>query len=185
MLEPSIFRSDCPVFMPSELSNIVELMLDTNILFYAKEGDQYNLFDKFSVNGGTPIIKHFGSWVKSKGLQLEKGMNIWERRTDLMGATFVNTLQQNGHWANLTYNENGTIIGSTGWFQEMLFYVIGTLNLTVETRSDIIVLDNIPTRVACDVLMINKLTDVCSQGVAIFSSSDLTFPIAINRQAEQ
>ena len=36
--------------------------------------------------------------------------------------------------AHFIYNETGAIIGSDGWFQEILFYVTGTLNLTVETR---------------------------------------------------
>ena len=182
MLEPSIFRSDCPVFMPIELSNIVELKLDANILFYAKEGDQYNLIDKFSVDSGSPIIIHFGSWVERNGLQLERRINRWERRTDLMGATFVNTLWQdkkNKKMADFIYNENGTIIGSKGWFQEILFYVIGTLNLTVETRET----KGFP----CLGLLSQELTDICSGGMRIDSHTNIlrSMPIAIDHQAPQ
>ena len=48
-----MFRSDCPVFMPLEYSDIVELRLDSHIIFYEQHGDGgYNLVDKFAVNGG-------------------------------------------------------------------------------------------------------------------------------------
>ena len=52
-LAPEMFRSDCPVFMPLEYSDIVELRLDSHIIFYEQHGDGgYSLVDKFAVNGG-------------------------------------------------------------------------------------------------------------------------------------
>ena len=48
-MERSIFRSNCPLFMPLEFSTKVELSMDTNIIFYQREGLRYNVFDKFAV----------------------------------------------------------------------------------------------------------------------------------------
>ena len=56
LLEPSLFRSGSPVFMPKEYSNMIELNLDSNIIFYEIEtDDKYNLMDIFAVKGDNPI----------------------------------------------------------------------------------------------------------------------------------
>ena len=135
-LEQKIFSSDCPIFMPGDYSGMMDLRLDSNIIFYQKEEEgTYNLIDKFSVNGRNPIAMKLGKWCSTcNGVILEKSMNRWDRRTDLMGASFINTLQKNGYAADFVYDENNNIIGSKGWDQEVLFYVIRHLNLTVTTR---------------------------------------------------
>ena len=33
---PDMFQSECPVFLPREYSNIIELRLDNNIIFLSK-----------------------------------------------------------------------------------------------------------------------------------------------------
>ena len=38
---------------------------------------------------GSPIGVDLGSWKENSGLQLSKSRNRWDRRTDLMGTTFV------------------------------------------------------------------------------------------------
>ena len=181
--EQSMFRSDCPNFFPLGQSQMLLQKLDSNIIFYERKDSNYNLVDIFAVNNGPPIVLQFGTWVEGKGLQLEKSMNRWERRTDLMGAKFVNTLWDNEIMAHFIYNENGTIIGSDGWLQEILQYVIGSLNLTVETRSDseLFLINDKPVQVTCAILMREKLTDICSGGMAI---SYATSPLAIDRQAQ-
>ena len=51
-LEQDIFRSDCPIFLPMEYSNVMTLRLDSNIVFYGDQEDgSYSLVDKFAVNG--------------------------------------------------------------------------------------------------------------------------------------
>ena len=142
LLQPSMFRSDCPIFTPLELSNAFDLKLDTNILFYEKKGDEFNVIDKFAVNGGSHITLNVASWVESDGIKLERRTNRWERRTDLMGSTFLNTLWRNDVWADFIYNDNGTVIGSKGWFQEKLFYVTDALNLSVLPRENNMMIDD-------------------------------------------
>ena len=94
MLEPLIFRSDCPIFMPGEVSNMVELRLDSNILFFENEKDgRYRLDDKFAVKGGPHISLELGDWDEVNGFSLKRSLNRWDRRTDLKGATFKNNLQ--------------------------------------------------------------------------------------------
>ena len=167
LLQPSMFRSDCPVFTPLELSNALDLRLDTNVLFYGKSGEEFNVVDKFTVNGGSHISLKVASWVESDGIILERRTNRWERRTDLMGSIFLNTLWPNSLWADFIYNDNGTIIGSKGWFQEKLFYITDALNLSVLIREEIVMIDDKLTKVPCPKVLLMNLTDVCSGGMPI------------------
>ena len=171
---PSLFRSNCPVFMPREYSNMIELRLDSNIIFYEKDTNYvYNLIDVFAVNGENPISIEIGSWEYGYGVHINKRRNRWERRSDLMGATFSNTLWENAGWADFIYDDNGTIIGSKGWFQEMLFYVVSNLNLTIQT---------VKKKGFCFEMLEKGLTDVCIGGMAIMV--DVDYPIAVDRQAQ-
>ena len=186
LLEPSMFRSSCPVFMPLGLSDAIDLRLDTNILFYKNINVEYHLVDKFSVNGGAGIELNVAFWDERDGLKVEMRVNRWERRTDLMGATFLNTLWHTTNWAEFIYNDSGSIIGSKGWFQEKLFYITDRLNLTVKIREEIIVIEDKPTQVLCDRLLIMNLTDVCSGGMPIkFPRIGVMFamPIATDHRA--
>ena len=155
-LVPLLFRSNYPVFMPIKMWNMVELKLDSNILFYEMKDSYCNLIDIFAVNNGGPIRTQFGTWAAGKGLQFSEKENRLERRTDLMGATFINTLRYAGELADFTYDENGRINGSKGWSQELLFHLIGSFNLTVETR-DQTILGGL-----CDHSLERGLADVCS-----------------------
>ena len=181
-LGESIFRSNCPIFMNLGLSYTAELKLDSNIIFYEWRDSNYNLVDKFAVRAGPPIVLQLGTWFEGKGVTFESKMNRWDRRTNLNGAKFVNTLAfYNGFMAYFIYNQNGTIIGSDGWFQEILFYITGKLNLTIETRSY--------GDYRCQAMMVKESIDVCSQGAMIASTPyyhrlGITFPMVIHRQAQ-
>ena len=117
---PTIFTSNCPVFMPAEYSNLMKLRLDSNIVFYQEmTSERYELVDEFAVKGGSPIIVKFGEWNKIQGITLTNSMYRWERRTDLMGATFIN-----GAIAlALKKDKDGKIVGSEGYFQDKLFHM--------------------------------------------------------------
>ena len=153
--------------MPVEYSNKIEHRLDNNILFYENMGqERYNLVDIFAIKGGRPIVLDMGTWVKGSGVQLERKINRWDRRRDLMGAKFVNTLKYNDDYGYFIYNNsngeiflqnesrccNGTVIGLGGTYQDIVFYMTERLNLTVETRNEI----------RCQYLLIDQKTDVCS-----------------------
>ena len=106
-----------------------------------------------------------------------------------MGATFLNTLWENDIMANFLYNDttNSTIIGSKGWFQDVLFYITERLNMHVKIREEIQIIDGTPTPMLCPYLLNQNLTDVCSGGMPIKeSASGIAFamPIAIDRQAQ-
>ena len=140
-----MFRSDCPIFLPIEYSRSVEMKLDNNIVFYENHmNGRYSLIDKFTVNGGPEIVLEIGAW-DSNGVDMKTKMNRWDRRTDLMGATFVNTLYEHkvGSSALFIYNSNGTIIGSRGHYQDQLFYILERLNVTIETRDESIEIEGV------------------------------------------
>ena len=141
-LEPMMFKSNQPLFMPKEYSETVELRLDSNIIFFEiQRNGIFNLVDEFAVNGGPPIVLELGTWDMTNGMKLQKPFNRWHRRTDLMGATFVNTLVKNGEAADFVYDDNNSIIGSKGLFQDKLMYIIEPLNITVKTTESTLPLE--------------------------------------------
>lgn len=176
-MEPLVFRSGCPIFMPLENFQMIELKLDSNVIFYEKEDDsKYNLVDTFAVNGGPPIVLRLGTWYENIGVKLEMRMNRWERRTDLMGAVFINSLWTNGDGAAFKYDDNGTIVGSWGIFQEMLFYMTDRLNVTMITK-DAHKEDINGTVLGCNLMLEINLTDVCSGGWPMVGLPGESIPI--------
>ena len=133
---PSLLRTDNPVFMPISNKNYIELRLDSNILFY-KEADatatSYELYDIFAVKSGPSIILDVGKWDTENGILLKNHLNRFDRRTDLKGATFANCLVEYSVYARFIKDKNGNIVGSKGWFQDILFYIAQFVNLKIET----------------------------------------------------
>ena len=115
-LAPSLFTSNCPVFLPIDYTSDIKLRLDSNVVFYSEDGPtNYKLLDKFAVKGASPITLNLGKWNMLNGFTFHASMSRWERRTDLGGVGFVNTFPHNDNWAAFIKDENGTIVGSTGW----------------------------------------------------------------------
>ena len=184
-LEPTMFRTDRPIFMPKEYSKTVELKLDSNIVFFEIQANgTINLVDEFAVNGGPTIDFQLGTWDMANGMRLEKTLNRWDRRTDLYGATFVNTLAPNDDFADFVRDENNTIIGSKGWLQDKLKYVIEQLNLTVKTTESTLPVEGGGNQhVVCWYLLFFGHSDICSEGWVHDNDNDLNFalPIATER----
>ena len=153
--QPSLFRSNCPVFMPLEFSGVIQLRLDTNVLFFREKNMGYDLVDLFALNGGPPITLEVGGWDTDNRLRLEKSMNRWDRRTDMMGATLRNGvwLPPDPAWAEAIY-EGDTIVGTKGWWQEKLFYITDRMNFTFEHFA--------ADMLGCTDLLVKNVTDVCS-----------------------
>lgn len=159
-----MFIADLPIFLPNEYSRTIEIRLDNNVVFYdTQTNGSYSLIDRYTVNGGPEMVMEIGTWDKN-GVSLTKKMNKWDRRTNLMGAKFVNTLYENEvGGAFFVYGQNGTIIGSTGHYQDQLFYILDRLNVTIETRSESEELDGAGD---CEYFLMHKMTDICSGGYA-------------------
>ena len=153
---PSIFTSACPVFMPIEYVDLIDLRLDSNIIFFeSKTPTGYNLVDIFAVKGQTPITLELGEWDLKNGIILHMSKNRWDRRRDLKGATLVNALIYKWPFASFEYDNNTCeemikksgkiptsckITGSKGEFQEKLYYFTDGLNLTIK----LIKIPNVP-----------------------------------------
>lgn len=133
-LEPSIFSSNCPVFMPNEYTKDIKLRLDSNLIFYNLTAlGKYELIDKFAVKGGPPITDVLGYWEIGNGITFLKGLNRWDRRMDLNGATLNNCATEFAWASGLIKDKSGSIIGSKGYYPEKLFIITDGLNLIVET----------------------------------------------------
>ena len=133
VLAPSMLASNYPVFMPTSYEKEIMLRLDSNIVFYGGNmSSNIKLHDIFAVKGGVPIYQVMGTWNKKDGISLLTHMNRWDRRTDLMKASFVNAVSEYGLNSAFIRDENGTIKGTKGLMQDQLFYVIDNLNLTIK-----------------------------------------------------
>ena len=134
MKAPTIFRSGCPVFMPLQYAKETKLMLDSNIIFYEDLGiTKYHLLDIFAVKDGLPRRLILGNWDVLNGIKLERSVNRWDRRTDLTGAPFVNSLANNAHYARIVKkNDFGEIVQSGGILQTMLGIIFAQkLSMTI------------------------------------------------------
>ena len=170
-LAPTIWRSNSPVFMPIESSNDITLRLDSNIIFYEEQGvTDYKLIDLFAVKVGPHLRIELGKWNKVDGVSLQSHQNRWSRRTNLKGATFINCLMDYGTWGKPIKDASGNVIGSSGYFQEMLFYIIAHLNLKVSTveiqNESLQKLENGSWTGDIGILQ-RKEVDVCSSGIGM------------------
>ena len=203
-LVPAIFTSACPVFMPIEYVDMVNLQLDSNIIFLeSTDLTEYNLVDLFAVKGGPLITLNIGKWDIENGIILNMSKNRWDRRRDLRGATIFNGLLDNSDLAwlesdsncSLDYDEelmysNCTLIGSGGLFQEMFFYFTDGLNVTIETiETPFVTLEmsaNGSWNGEIGMLQSGEI-DVASAGLGIrinrISAIDFTSPIHFDREA--
>lgn len=130
---PSVFAA-YPLFMPKSYQNDVHLRLDSNIYFYeVSEHEYYELFDIFAVTAGPSIVIEVGNWSIEDSIVLIKSMNRWDRRTNLHRTRFINCIANNPPTAELIKDRNGSIIGSKGPYQDLLYYITDQVNLTVET----------------------------------------------------
>lgn len=154
---PAIFRSNYPVFMHTAYSNILDLRLDFNVIFYEVEDDKIRLLDKFSVLGGAPIVLEVGIWQRFHGVKLSERKNRWERRTNLLGASITNGLTTDSDVASPIFDENGNLTGSEGWYPEILTYITDHINMSVNPMIDLTDGDY-----HCYRLLDRKLADVCT-----------------------
>ena len=170
-ISPFIFSSNCPVFMPIEYGKHIELRLDSNILFYKKVSEsEYTLLDKFGVKGGSPVTQELGSWNKDAGLELRASKFRWNRRTDLNGAVFINTLKFYKNYAEPLYDSQGNVVGSEGSHQARVHAFAESMNLNIET---LLVFDNEfgkilenGTWTGCVGMLTRNHADACSTGLA-------------------
>ena len=133
---PTLFSSNYPIFISAAYSNITNLRLDSDVIFYEKAGsEKYKFLDIFAVKGRKPITLHLGDWDVTNGINLYKSLNKHDRRTDLKGAVMINGIYK---WsmgsADFLRDKDGKLIGSKGYFQDFLFYITENLKLSVEPK---------------------------------------------------
>ena len=132
-VSPSLLTSNNPVFMPISYQNYIQLRLDSNVIFYGDliDGDR-ELYDIFAVKGGRPIKLEVGHWNVHHGMTLKKSLNRWDRRSNLHQTSFINCAAYNPGVAEFVTDEDGNIIGTKGYMQDLLFYITDKLNMKIE-----------------------------------------------------
>lgn len=123
------------------LSVSLKWRLDSKVFFYdIKSSEEVIMTEKYAIKGGQPIIKEFGSWVQEIGLRSfyttgsqDQRFSLPNLRSDLMGATLVNAALEFPREVYFIKDNQGNIIGSTGYLQEILQALQHALNFTVTT----------------------------------------------------
>ena len=135
LMAPTFFSSNCPVFMPMELSDVMTLRFDSNIIFYEEKPDRIVIMDKFAVKGRAPIILNLGTWDMQNGFSFARAKSRWDRRRNLNGAPLVYSIYGPIPWngMELIKDDQGNFIGSTGFYPETLHLVTDNLNVTTKT----------------------------------------------------
>ena len=183
---PLLLSTNYPIFMPTSYKTDIKLRLDSNVLFFEEKNvGNYDLYDIFAVKGGPSIALEVGRWNNDNGMVLRKRMNRWDRRTDLKGAIFVNGVSENPGWCDFIRDTNGNLIGTEGWYQEMLFYITDQLNLKVEPFVNpwgSKLLENGSWTGAVGNLQFGKVDTISSGlGITLQRSYAINYPIATNR----
>ena len=132
-MAPSFFSSNCPVFMPKELSNMIPLRFDSNIIFFEERPDMISMVDKFAVKGGVPITLDLGMWDKLNGFKFFKAKNRWDRRKNLNGTQLVYGLYNPTPGVMVPIKDDqGNIIGSKGFYPEILHAITDALSMSTK-----------------------------------------------------
>ena len=100
------------------------LALNTR-LFVLEEEKSYKKVKEVYAVKGVPITKTVGSWNETARLEIDQP-NIWERRSDLHGATIRATSLNFSTLHHLNYD----VSGGGGYFIEPLYYLAPKLNFT-------------------------------------------------------
>ena len=130
---PTMLTSNNPVFMSASFQDNIALRLDSNVIFYEEKlGGRYELYDIFAVKDELPIREELGYWDMKSGISLLTSMNRWDRRTNLMGASFITAVTEYSFTTGFIRDEKGNIVGIKGMFSDQLHYITDQLNVTVE-----------------------------------------------------
>ena len=131
---PTFFSSNCPTFMPMELSDLMTLRFDSNIIFYEEKPDMIAIMDKFAVKGGAPITLKLGTWDMQNSFHFVRAKSRWDRRRNLNGAPLVYSIfGPTPRVMEIIKDDKGNFIGSTGFYPETLYLVTDNLNVTTKT----------------------------------------------------
>ena len=133
----NFFQKDITSMLDYDLSSVdLKWRLDFKVFFYeTKSMEEIKLTEKYAIKGGQPIITDLGSWMKGFGFRSSNSplnlKSLHRRRSDLMGVTLVNAAVEWPREVHFIRNASGSIIGSTGYTQEILQALQQDLNFTV------------------------------------------------------
>jgi hypothetical protein len=110
------------------------LRLDTNMFSFESEGaaEGFLMYEHYGIKGGDTITRMIGKWSREVGLTVHNPV-IWERRSDLFGTILTNSIVDYEGVAQIKYNSQGKIVGTTGCLSDILDVLIDYLNFTTLT----------------------------------------------------
>lgn len=116
--ETAVFRLPLVTIMISDISDSIDLRLDTNILIIEQSdnSDGYQLKEIYAIKKGKKIKRVIGSWSRSSGLSMEV-LNVYERRQNLGGIQLRDAILPYAKISKPYFDQDNHVIRTGGVFQ--------------------------------------------------------------------
>jgi hypothetical protein len=172
-LHTYVFQWPFHIIMPRIRNTSVDhhFRLDTNIVFYEKTSEGFDLKEDFAIKAGPRIEQYIGNWTIVDRLQIIHP-SIWQRRSDLRGILLHNCVMPYFKYTQVTLNEKEEVIRTTGTLQQVLFRLQEILNFTMVTsvpqdKQWGALLGNNKTWSGLVGMLVNNQSDLASSGLTV------------------
>ncbi len=132
-----LMRSKIYVVVPGVIGFRRPLRLDSRLFIYKRSREGFNIWEKYAVKSGRPMMNRVGTWSESSGLRVPVD-DMWFRRSDLRGVTLANTIVPFAVFNKVSaVRSNGELYADgevEGIFQDMLQFLAQALNFTASNR---------------------------------------------------
>ena len=127
----TIFHSSIMNVMKQHDNVDLQLRLDTNMIFCTPEGKGYTLSEKYAVKNGPVVDEYVGHWNMESGMHINTPL-MWERRTDLMNVTLIDTVLEYSVISIYSKTERGEILEQSGIGPDILSILKEKLNFSTK-----------------------------------------------------
>ena len=116
--DTAVFRLPLVTITMGDISDSIDLRLDTNILIIEQNdnSDDYQLKEVYSIKNGPKIKRVIGTWSPRAGLSVQT-LNVYERRQNLGGIQLRDALLPYAKITKPYYDQYENVIRTGGAFQ--------------------------------------------------------------------
>ena len=116
--DTAVFRLPLVTITMGDISDSIDLRLDTNILIIEQNdnSDDYQLKEVYSIKNGPKIKRVIGTWLPRAGLSVQT-LNVYERRQNLGGIQLRDALLPYAKITKPYYDQYENVIRTGGAFQ--------------------------------------------------------------------
>ncbi len=125
-----LFKAKTATLIPKQADwSYLKLRLDSQLYFYDTVGSIIYLYEVYAIKSGPQMVRQIGQWSSDIGLKIPE-LNLWQRRSDLMGTTIINGVMTWSMFNKVTADSSGNILSVAGIFAETMSKLSKKLNFT-------------------------------------------------------